>query len=64
MGEYPQAVQRVIQHQQAPCPNCGQSLFNGEDIHIHHKVPRQQGKTNHTAHLIALHLVCHAQLHR
>ena len=64
IGEYPKAVQRVIQHQQAQCPNCGQSLFNGEDIHIHHHVPRQHGGTNHTSNLVAVHLVCHAQLHR
>lgn len=64
IGEYPKAVQRVILHQQAKCPNCGQSLFIGEDIHVHHKVPRQKGGTNHTANLVAVHLVCHAQLHR
>jgi RNA-directed DNA polymerase len=64
IGEYPKAVQRVIQHQQAQCPNCGQSLFNGEDIHVHHNLPRQQGGTNHTSNLVAVHLVCHAQLHR
>lgn len=64
IGEYPKAVQRVILHQQAQCPNCGQSLFNGEDIHVHHKVPRQKGGTNHTANLVAVHLVCHLQLHR
>ncbi len=63
-GDYPKAVQRVIQHQQARCPNCGQSLFNGEEIQIHHKVPRQQGGTNHTSNLMAVHLVCHLQLHR
>lgn len=64
IGEHPKAVQRVIRHQQAKCPNCGQSLFNGEDIHIHHKVPRHQAGTNHTSNLVAVHLVCHAQLHR
>jgi len=64
IDEYPKAVQRVIRHQQARCPNCGQSLFNGEDIHVHHKVPRQAGGTNHTSNLVAVHLVCHAQLHR
>ena len=64
IGEYPKAVQRVIGHQQAKCLNCGQSLFNGEDIHVHHKIPRQKGGTNHTSNLVAVHQVCHAQLHR
>jgi len=64
MNEYPKTVQRVIRHQQAKCPHCGQSLFNGEVIHVHHKVPRQQRGTNHSSNLMAVHLVCHAQLHR
>jgi RNA-directed DNA polymerase len=61
---YPKAAQRVIRKQQARCPNCGQSLFNGESIHIHHKTPRCQGGTNHSSNLVAVHLVCHSQLHR
>lgn len=64
IGDYPKAAQRVIQVQQAKCPNCGQSLFNGEEIQIHHKVPKGQGGTNHSANLVAVHLVCHSQLHR
>ncbi|MBE9141529.1 group II intron reverse transcriptase/maturase, partial [Nodosilinea sp. LEGE 07088] len=46
---YPKAAQRVIRQQSATCPNCGQSLFNGEDVHIHHKTPRSQGGTNHSS---------------
>ncbi|NER85318.1 MAG: HNH endonuclease [Leptolyngbya sp. SIO1D8] len=30
----------MIPQQQTKCPNCGQSLFNEEGIHIHHKTPR------------------------
>lgn len=62
--EHPKAVQRVIRKQQAKCPHCGQSLFNGEDIHVHHTVPRSQGGSNHRSNLVAVHLVCHTQLHR
>jgi RNA-directed DNA polymerase len=62
--DYPNAAQRVIRKQQATCPNCGQSLFNGENIHMHHKIPRRQGGTNHSSNLVAVHLVCHSQLHR
>ena len=32
---HPKAAQRIIRKQQAKCPNCGQSLFNGEALHIH-----------------------------
>jgi RNA-directed DNA polymerase len=64
IGEHPKATQRVIRQQQSQCPNCGQPLFNGEDIHVHHKIPRQQGGTNHSSNLVAVHLICHSQLHR
>jgi RNA-directed DNA polymerase len=64
IGNHAKAAQRVIQLQQAKCPNCGQPLFNGEDVHIHHKVPRSQGGSNHVSNLMAVHLVCHLQLHR
>lgn len=62
--DHPKAVQRVIRQQQSKCPNCGQSLFNQEDIHLHHIVPRQQGGSNHCSNLMAVHLICHLQLHR
>lgn len=64
VGDYPKAAQRIIQRQSAKCPHCGQSLFNGEAIHIHHKILRRQGGSNHTSNLMAVHLVCHQQLHR
>jgi RNA-directed DNA polymerase len=64
IGDYPLSAQRIILLQRANCPHCGQSLFNGEEIHIHHKTPRHQGGTNHASNLMAVHLVCHAQIHR
>ena len=62
--KHPKAAQRIIRKQQAKCPNCGQSLFNGENIHLHHKIPRCQGGTNQSSNLVAVHSVCHSQLHR
>jgi RNA-directed DNA polymerase len=64
VGEYAKASQQVIRSQNAKCPACNQSLFNGEEIHIHHKKPRSQGGTNKSSNLIAVHLICHLQLHR
>ncbi|NJN29873.1 MAG: group II intron reverse transcriptase/maturase [Synechococcales cyanobacterium RM1_1_8] len=61
---YPKAAQRIIRLQGARCSHCGQSLFNGEEVHIHHKTLRSQGGTNHASNLMALHMVCHLQLHR
>jgi RNA-directed DNA polymerase len=64
IGDYAKAAQRIIRYQKAMCPNCHQSLFNGEDVHIHHKKPRSQGGTNNISNLVAVHLICHLQLHR
>jgi RNA-directed DNA polymerase len=62
--DYAKASQRIIRFQNATCPACRQSLFNGEEIHIHHKKPRSQGGTNNSSNLVAVHLICHLQLHR
>jgi RNA-directed DNA polymerase len=62
--DYPKAAQRIIRLQKSNCLHCGQSLFNGEDVHIHHKTQRSQGGSNHASNLMALHMVCHLQLHR
>jgi RNA-directed DNA polymerase len=64
IGNYAKAAQGVFRKQQAKCPQCGQSLFNGEEVHIHHRVPRSQGGTNLASNLVALHMVCHSQVHR
>jgi RNA-directed DNA polymerase len=61
---FPKSAQRIIRSQQATCLHCGQSLFNEEEVHIHHKTPRCQGGTNLLSNLMALHMVCHLQLHR
>jgi hypothetical protein len=61
---FPKAAQRIIRRQQAQCPHCGQSLFNQEEVHIHHKTPRAKGGSNLVSNLVALHMVCHLQLHR
>jgi RNA-directed DNA polymerase len=62
--DYPKAAQRIIRLQKSNCLHCGQSLFNGEEVHIHHKTQRSQGGSNHDSNLMALHMVCHLQLHR
>jgi RNA-directed DNA polymerase len=61
---FPKAAQRIIRKQQANCLHCGESLFNGEEVHIHHKTPRAQGGSNLVSNLVALHMVCHLQLHQ
>lgn len=53
----------VAKQQNWKCPNCGQSLFNGENIETHHIVPVKNGGSNDTENLIHLHSACHKQEH-
>lgn len=61
--DYPVTMQRALQRQKGICPRCRQSLFNGEDLHLHHKTPRHQGGSHHSSNLAAVHLMCHLQIH-
>ena len=54
---------QVAIRQNYKCPNCGQSLFNGEDIETHHIVPVKEGGSDDTENLIHLHSACHKQEH-
>ncbi|MBD0363939.1 MAG: group II intron reverse transcriptase/maturase [Coleofasciculus sp. C3-bin4] len=45
------------------CPICGESLFNGEALHAHHKVPKALGGKDSLGNLLLLHAVCHQQIH-
>jgi 5-methylcytosine-specific restriction endonuclease McrA len=49
--------------QQGLCPVCHQALDNGEDLHVHHVVPKQYGGTDDLANLRLVHYNCHRQLH-
>ena len=55
--------ERVAKNQNYKCPNCGQSLFNGEDIETHHIVLVKNGGSDDTENLIHLHAPCHKQEH-
>jgi RNA-directed DNA polymerase len=55
--------QRLAYKQNGLCRVCRQSLFNGEEIHVHHKVPRSQRENNHYSNLELVHLFCHQQVH-
>ncbi len=45
------------------CPVCGESIFNDEPIHLHHRIPRSEGGSNEAKNLIWLHLFCHHKVH-
>ena len=55
---------QLARHQRGKCLNCLDSLDNGEELHIHHIIPRARGGTDNMSNLMLLHLYCHHQQHR
>lgn len=58
-----QQRRNIATQQGHQCPVCGQSLYNGENLHLHHKKPRAQGGNEANDNLIILHQECHNQVH-
>jgi RNA-directed DNA polymerase len=54
---------QLVQRQQGICPVCHQHLENGEDLHIHHVVPKKSGGKEDLANLWLVHHNCHRQIH-
>jgi RNA-directed DNA polymerase len=54
---------QLVQRQQGICPVCHQHLENGEDLHIHHVVPKKSGGKDDLANLWLVHHNCHRQIH-
>ena len=55
--------QKIAGKQGYKCPICGESIFNGEPIHRHHKIPKCQGGKDEVKNLTWLHLYCHHKTH-
>jgi RNA-directed DNA polymerase len=55
--------QKIAQRQRGICPVCGQSLFNEEVLHIHHKQLRSKGGKSSYSNLVLVHLYCHQKIH-
>lgn len=45
------------------CPMCGESLYNGEELHVHHIKPKKKGGKDTYDNLLILHELCHRQAH-
>ncbi|NDJ26042.1 hypothetical protein GS682_31580 [Nostoc sp. B(2019)] len=58
------SIQKMAQKQSCVCPICGNSLFNGEEIHKHHKIPKIDGGKDTYSNLQLVHLLCHQQIHQ
>jgi RNA-directed DNA polymerase len=55
--------QKIAYRQKYVCPICGESLLNGEELHLHHKKPKSQGGGDNYGNLQLVHLYCHQQIH-
>lgn len=51
--------QKIAKKQNYRCPVCSDSLFNGEEIHTHHLIPRHPGGKDTYANFQLVHLFCH-----
>jgi RNA-directed DNA polymerase len=63
-GSLASQAQRIARRQGYACAHCREELFNGEELHLDHIVPRAQGGTNRDENLRLIHLYCHQQIHR
>lgn len=54
---------KIAQNQNWKCPNCGEPLFNGEELDTHHIVPVAEGGREDIENLQHLHRACHKQEH-
>ena len=55
--------EQVAYRQEYRCPVCNQSLFNSEELHLHHIVPRCEGGKDTSDNLVWVHLFCHHKVH-
>jgi RNA-directed DNA polymerase len=55
---------QVLRAQDYRCGQCGILFQPGEDIDLHHRIPRKKDGTDTAENLIALHPYCHHQFHQ
>jgi RNA-directed DNA polymerase len=61
--DHAKSLQKMALRQGCVCPVCGNSLFNGEEIHKHHKTPKKAGGKDTYSNFQLVHLFCHQQIH-
>jgi len=59
----PARTKQLAQKQGGVCALCSMSLFNGEEIQVHHKQPRSAGGTDAASNCTLVHLYCQQQIH-
>jgi RNA-directed DNA polymerase len=55
--------QKLASKQKGRCPECGESLFNDEELQVHHLLARSLGGQSTYSNLALVHLFCHQHIH-
>jgi RNA-directed DNA polymerase len=55
--------QKLAKRQKGRCRECGESLFNDEELQVHHRLARSKGGKDCYNNLVLVHLLCHQQIH-
>ena len=55
--------QKLAKRQKGRCLECGESLFNDEELQVHHRLAKSQGGKDVYSNLALVHLLCHQQIH-
>ena len=55
--------QKLARKQKGCCPECGESLFNEEELQVHHRLAKSLGGKDVYGNLALVHLFCHQQIH-
>jgi RNA-directed DNA polymerase len=55
--------QKLAKRQKGRCLECGESLFNEEEIQVHHRLAKSLGGRDLYSNLVLVHLLCHQHIH-
>lgn len=55
--------QKLAKRQQGRCRECGETLFNEEELQVHHLLAQSQGGKDSYSNLVLVHLLCHQRIH-
>jgi hypothetical protein len=62
--EYQNMRSFLMDREHGKCQLCGKEFSKGNDSHIHHIIPRDDGGTDREKNLALLHKSCHKKLHK
>jgi RNA-directed DNA polymerase len=59
MFELDERRRKIYKFHKYKCAACGKSLLDGEQIDLHHVIPKSKGGNNSYKNLVPLHKTCH-----